>query len=86
MDITTGAIRGMGKSIVPMIISLVGACGLRIIWVFTIFRVWNTTTSLYLSYPISWALTFGALFIYSVFVRKNLTSSDRIKTVAQENS
>ncbi len=86
MDVTTGAIRGMGKSIVPMIISLIGACGLRIVWVFTVFKVWNTTTSLYLSYPISWALTFGALFVYSAMVRKNLTSIDRMSTVAEQNS
>lgn len=86
MDLTTGAVRGMGKSFVPMIISLIGACGLRIVWVFTVFKIWNTTTSLYLSYPISWALTFAALFIYSVVVRKQLTSADRIKQVAQQNS
>ncbi len=86
MDLTTGALRGMGKSVVPMIISLIGACGLRIAWVFSVFKIWNTTTSLYLSYPISWALTFLALFIYSVIVRKKLTSQERLKQVAQQNS
>ncbi len=86
MDITTGAIRGMGKSIVPMIISLIGACGLRVVWVYTVFKVWNTTTSLYLSYPISWAITFVALFIYSFVVRRNLTEADRIRQVAKENA
>lgn len=86
MDITTGAIRGMGKSIVPMIISLIGACGLRIAWVFTVFKVWNTTTSLYLSYPITWAVTFVALFTYSAVVRKRLTLTDKLKQTSQENS
>ncbi len=86
LEITTGAVRGMGKSMVPMIISLIGACGLRVVWVFTIFKIWNTTTSLYLSYPISWALTFVALFIYSAMVRRQLTNVDRIKQTAQQNS
>ena len=85
MDITTGSIRGMGKSFVPMIISLIGACGLRVVWVFTVFKVWNTQQSLYLSYPISWALTFAALFIYAVVVRRNLTQGDRLKRFAKEN-
>ncbi len=85
MDITTGSLRGMGKSIVPMIISLIGACGLRVVWVFTAFKVWNTAECLYLSYPISWAITFVALYIYSAHVRKTLTSSDRLKQAAQEN-
>jgi hypothetical protein len=41
----------------PMIVSLAGACGLRIIWIFTIFQ-WNRTmTTLYISYPVSWTLT-----------------------------
>ncbi len=86
MDLTTGSIRGMGKSVVPMIISLIGACGLRIVWVFSVFKIWNTTTSLYLSYPISWGLTFAALFIYCRIVRRRLTLSDRIKQTAQQNS
>ena len=86
MDLTTGAIRGMGKSFVPMIISLIGACGLRVVWVFTIFKVWNTQQSLYLSYPISWALTFAALFIYAVIVRRNLTQGNRLKRLAKENA
>ena len=84
MDITTGAIRGMGRSLVPMIISLIGACGLRVVWVYTVFKVWNTQQSLYLSYPISWAITFAALFIYAMIVRRNLTQGDRLKRLAKE--
>jgi Na+-driven multidrug efflux pump len=86
MDYTAGAIRGMGKSIVPMIISLIGACGLRVVWVFTVFKFWNTTTSLYISYPISWLLTFIALFIYTTIVRRNMTQGERVRQLAQQNS
>ncbi len=79
MDITTGSIRGMGKSVVPMIISLVGACGLRIIWVYTIFAASPSIIGLYISYPVSWALTFAALFIYASFVRKSLINQGNIE-------
>lgn len=72
MDVTTGAIRGMGNSIVPMIISLIGACGFRIAWIYTAFVEWKTTTCLYISYPVSWALTFIALFICAAYFRKKL--------------
>ena len=80
MDVTTGAVRGMGKSIIPMIISLIGACGLRIIWVYTIFAVSPSITNLYISYPVSWALTFAALFIYSSVVRKTLINQENSET------
>ena len=60
MDVMTGSLRGMGYSVMPMIISLVGACGLRLVWLATIFRfeAFHTVQTVYWSYPISWALTF----------------------------
>ncbi len=60
MDVTTGALRGMGASISPMIISVLGVCGIRIGWVATIFQIpaFHTPQSLYLSYAFSWAVTF----------------------------
>ncbi len=69
MDVSTGALRGMGASTVPMIISVLGVCGIRIGWIATIFQVpqFHTPMWLYLSYPISWAVTFacqlGAFFL-----------------------
>jgi Na+-driven multidrug efflux pump len=60
MDVMGGLMRGLGYSITPMIVSLVGACGFRIFWIYTFFA-WNPTlTCLYTSYPISWALTAAA--------------------------
>lgn len=72
MDVMVGSIRGMGYSIMPMIVSLMGACIFRIIWIFTIFRVINTPECLYYSYPISWLLTFTVHMIcfYAVAWRK----------------
>ena len=60
MDVTTGALRGLGASFVPMVISVLGVCGLRIGWIYTIFQLpqYHTPQCLYFSYPISWALTF----------------------------
>lgn len=60
MDVTTGALRGLGSSFIPMLICVLGVCGLRIGWIYTIFQVpaFHTPSCLYLSYAISWAVTF----------------------------
>ena len=60
MEVTTGALRGLGSSLIPMIISLLGACGFRILWIYTIFQIpqYHSLPCLYQSYPISWILTF----------------------------
>lgn len=60
MDVTTGALRGIGASFVPMMISILGVCGLRIVWIYTIFQIpqYHTPQCLYLSYLVSWVITF----------------------------
>jgi putative MATE family efflux protein len=60
MDVSTGALRGMGASISPMIISVLGVCGIRIGWIMTVFQLerFHTPQSLYISYIFSWAVTF----------------------------
>lgn len=65
MDVSTGALRGMGASVEPMIISVLGICGLRILWITTIFQIpaLHTPQCLFFSYPISWAITFCAQLI-----------------------
>ena len=70
MDVLAGTIRGMGYSMLPMIVSLIGACVFRIIWIFTVFRVQHTLFILYASYPISWILTILAHFVCYLIVRK----------------
>ena len=57
MDTCVGAIRGLGYSIMPMIVSLLGACAFRVVWIFTIFRAFRSLETLYISYPISWVIT-----------------------------
>ena len=60
MDVSTGALRGMGASVSPMIISVLGVCGVRIGWIATIFQIprFHTPECLYSSYIFSWTLTF----------------------------
>ena len=57
MDVCVGALRGLGYAVTPMIVSLLGACGLRIVWIYSLFRVYRTLECLYLSYPVSWIVT-----------------------------
>ena len=61
MDVMTGIIRGMGSSVATMLISILGVCGFRIGWIYTVFRIpeFHTLSSLYMSYPISWLATFA---------------------------
>lgn len=57
MDVLVGGLRGIGSAVLPMVVSLLGACGFRILWIFTIFQWEHSLWMLYLSYPVSWILT-----------------------------
>jgi len=63
MDVMVGSIRGMGYSIMPMVVSLLGACGLRVLWIFTVFALYRTPQVLYISYPVTWIVTFLVHFV-----------------------
>ena len=66
MDCTIAASRGLGKTVVPTIIVVMGSCVFRVVWVYTIFAQIHTIPSLYLLYPCSWALTAVAEVVYFV--------------------
>lgn len=70
MDVSTGALRGMGSSLAPMIISILGVCGVRITWILTVFQIerFHTPQCLYFSYTVSWSLTFIIQMIAFIFV------------------
>lgn len=72
MDVTVGTLRGLGYSIIPMITSIIGVCGFRVIWVLFIFSVNRNIGLLYASYPISWILTGTILIIcfFSLYKKK----------------
>ena len=59
MEATVGCIRGLGSSVAPMLISIIGVCGVRLMWIFTVFQIpqFHTQAGLYLSYPASWIAT-----------------------------
>lgn len=63
MDVAVGILRGMGYSVLPMLVSLAGACGLRVLWIFTVFVWKHSLFVLYLSYPITWTITLAVHFI-----------------------
>ncbi len=73
MDVATGALRGLGNSFLPMVVTVLGVCGLRIGWIYTVFQMprYHTPQCLYLSYIISWTLTFLVQFVlYHVVLHK----------------
>lgn len=72
MDVMVGALRGLGYAILPMIVSLVGACGLRLLWIFTFFRtpMFHEPRYLYITYPVSWTVTFLTHVICYIIVKK----------------
>lgn len=75
MDISTGAMRGLGYSLSPMFITLMGACGLRILWVYTVFKKFRTLESIYISYPISWIVTFTVLTtLFHIVIAKKINA------------
>lgn len=75
MDVMVGALRGMGYAIAPMIVSLLGACGLRLLWIATIFQIPknHTMEMLFTSYPVSWGITATVhLICFIIFYAKLL--------------
>lgn len=73
MEVTTGAIRGMGSSFVTMVISVLGVVGLRIGWIYTVFAAHHTPETLFISYPVSWIGTFLCQLVAFLIVYKNKT-------------
>ena len=72
MDLFPGALRGMGHSGVPMILSIIGTVGTRIVWIFWIFPEYRSLYTLFISYPASWGITIVMQVICFVFVRRNV--------------
>ena len=81
MDTLASCLRGRGYSVMPMIVSLVGSCLLRLVWIATIFQMFRSTTTLYISYPISWILTASVHLICLLVVRYK--TNERLKDEAR---
>ncbi|MBR3834443.1 MAG: MATE family efflux transporter [Lachnospiraceae bacterium] len=74
MDTMVGSLRGLGYAIMPMIVSLIGACGLRLVWIATVFQMpeFHSIEMIYITYPVSWFLTLMAHVICFIIVRRKL--------------
>ena len=77
MDVMVGSIRGLGYSVMPMVVSLIGACGLRILWLKTFFLMarFHRPFYIYITYPVSWIITISAHVICYYIVKKKLDQS-----------
>ncbi len=77
MNTTAGILRGLGKSITSAVISFIGTCVFRVVWVLTVFECFQTLESIYISYPISWILNVIAfLFFIGITLRKKIREQD----------
>lgn len=78
MEVLTGTIRGLGVTVVPMLISILGVCGVRILWVFTVFAKYRTLEMLFVSYSISWFATGAILALSYLILRKKLFKKESL--------
>ncbi len=76
MDVTVGQLRGLGHSMVPMLVSVIGICGFRILWINTVFAAYHTWEILFISYPVSWIITGGAHLLCYFFIQRKLPRED----------
>ena len=72
MGVLPGAVRGLGYSTSPSLIAIFGACGIRIVWIYTIFRMYPSLSTLYLVHPITWVITSIALIINYIICYKKV--------------
>lgn len=74
MDVTVGVIRGLGYSVMPTVVSLLGVCGVRVLWIFTVFNneAYHFVETIYYSYPISWGITFVAHLVCFLIIKKKI--------------
>lgn len=78
MDAIVGSIRGMGFALTPTIVSMLGACGIRILWIATLFQLpqFHSPKWLYISYPISWSITYAAHIVCFLILRRRFPKKD----------
>ena len=84
MDVMVGTLRGVGYSIMPMIVSLTGACLFRVVWIMTVFAANPTLDILYMSYPISWGLTFATHLLCYLFIARRKLGKLEARIAARE--
>ena len=85
MDTMVGTLRGIGYSVMPMIVSLVGACVLRLVWLATVFQIpqYHTPECVYWSYPLSWLITLAVHVVCYIWARRRLMRRAAGKTLTE---
>ena len=86
MEVLIGQLRGLGKSLVPMFISVVGICGFRAFWIYTVFAVSHNWSVLFLSYPVSWVLTSVVQYICYYKIQKSMPKTDTASLLPEETA
>ena len=79
MEVMTGTLRGMGRSALPMAVTVLGVCVFRVVWILTVFRIpqYHTLSTVYVSYPITWILTFSVELIAFLIIMRKLLRAER---------
>lgn len=77
MEVSSGALRGINKSAVSMVISVIGACVLRVVWIYTIFPLNRTFSTLFLTYPVTWILSGLTLYIMFFHYLKKMSETNK---------
>ena len=72
MDTHACILRAMGKSLLPMVVTIIGACGLRVLWIYTVFPLDRTFFTLFLSYPITWGVTAAVHAVCYFFTKRTM--------------
>lgn len=75
MDLIPGSLRGMGRSGVPMVLSIIGTVGTRIVWIYGVFPRYRSLFILFISYPVSWIITISLQVVCFLLVRKQIRAS-----------
>ena len=85
MDTMVGTLRGIGYSVMPMIVSLMGACVLRLVWLATVFQIpqYHTPECVYWSYPLSWLITLAVHVVCYIWARRRLARRAAGKTLTE---
>jgi Na+-driven multidrug efflux pump len=86
MEVGCGVLRGLGRAITSTLISLIGACLLRVVWLLTVFEHFLTLESIYISYPVSWFVTGVAALIFDIVILKKCGVSFTLKKSTENNN
>lgn len=86
MEVGCGVLRGLGKAVTSTLISLIGACLLRVVWLLTVFEHFLTLESIYISYPVSWFITGVAALIFDIVILRKYGVTFTLKKSSENNA